>query len=44
MEYLGYILTRDGIKPQQNKEQVMLALAPPRNVKELLIPGDGSIS
>ncbi len=35
MEYLGYILTRDGIKPQPNKVQAMLALAPPRNVKEL---------
>ncbi len=34
-EYLGYILTRDGIKPQPNKVQAMLALAPPRNVKEL---------
>jgi hypothetical protein len=35
MEYLGYILTRDGIKPQPNKVQAILALAPPRNVKEL---------
>jgi hypothetical protein len=35
MEYLGYILTRDGIKPQPNKVQAMLALAPPRNVREL---------
>ena len=26
-EYLGYILTRDGIKPQSNKVQAMLALA-----------------
>ena len=34
-EYLGYILTRDGIKPQSNKVQAMLALALPRNVKEL---------
>jgi hypothetical protein len=34
-EYLGYILTREGIKPQSNKVQVILALAPPRNVKEL---------
>ncbi len=34
-EYLGYILTRDGIKPQSNKVQVILALTPPRNVKEL---------
>ena len=34
-EYLGYVLTRDGIKPQVNKVQAILALAPPRNVKEL---------
>ncbi len=34
-EYLGYILTRDGIKPQSNKVQAILALTPPRNVKEL---------
>ena len=34
-EYLGYILTRDGIKPQSNKVQAILALAPPKNVKEL---------
>ncbi len=25
MEYLGYILTRNGIKPQPNKVQAMLA-------------------
>ncbi len=34
-EYLGYVLMRDGIKPQSNKVQAMLALALPRNVKEL---------
>ena len=34
-ECLGYILTRDGIKPQPSKVQVMLALELPRNVKEL---------
>ncbi len=34
-EYLGYILTRDGIKPQQNKVQAILTLALPRNIKEL---------
>jgi hypothetical protein len=34
-EYLGYILTRDGIKPQPNKVQAILALNPPTNVKEL---------
>ena len=35
MEYFGYILTRDSIRPQWNKVQAMFALAPPRNVKEL---------
>ena len=34
-EYLGYVLTRDGIKPQSNKVQAILALTPPTNVKEL---------
>ncbi len=34
-EYLGYILTREGIKPQSNKVQAILALAPPRNIKKL---------
>ena len=34
-EYLGYILTGDGIKPQPDKVQAMLALALPRNVKKL---------
>ncbi len=32
---LGYILTRNGIKPQANKVQTILALNPPKNVKEL---------
>ncbi len=35
IEYLGYILTRDCIKPQSNKVQVILANQPPTNVKEL---------
>ncbi len=35
IEYLGYILTRDGIKPQPKKVQAILALNPPNNVKEL---------
>ncbi len=34
-EYLGYILTRGGIKPQQEKVQAILILNPPNNVKEL---------
>ncbi len=35
IEYLGYILTRYGIKPQSNKVQAILAIQPPTNVKEL---------
>ncbi len=35
IEYLGCILTREGIKPQPKKVQVILALYPPNNVKEL---------
>ena len=34
-EYLGYILTRDGIKPQSKKIEAILAINPPTNVKEL---------
>jgi hypothetical protein len=35
IEYLGYILTREGIKPQLKKVQAILALNPPHNMKEL---------
>jgi hypothetical protein len=35
IEYLGYILTRDGIKPQSNKVQAILAIQQPTNVKQL---------
>ena len=35
IEYLGYILTREGIKPQPEKVKAILALNPPHNVKEL---------
>ena len=35
IEYLGYILTRDGIKPQQRKVEAILALQPPTTVKQL---------
>jgi hypothetical protein len=36
MEYLKYILTRDGItKPQSKKIEAILAINPPTNVKEL---------
>ncbi len=34
-EYLGYIVTRGGIKPHKKKIQAILALNPPNNVKEL---------
>jgi hypothetical protein len=34
-EYLGYILTRNGIKPQPKKVQSILALNLPNNIKEL---------
>ena len=34
-EYLGYVISRDGIRPQSNKVQAMLAINPPKNVKEL---------
>ena len=34
-EYLGYILAREGIKPQQKKVQAILVINPPNNVKEL---------
>jgi hypothetical protein len=35
IEYLGYILTRGGIKPQPKKVQPIRVLNPPNNVKEL---------
>jgi hypothetical protein len=35
IEHLGYILTREGIKPQPKKVQAILTLSPPNNVKEL---------
>jgi hypothetical protein len=35
IEYLDYILTRDGIKPQPKKVQAILAINPPNNVEEL---------
>jgi hypothetical protein len=33
IEYQGYILTRDGIKPQSKKVQGILAIQPPKGVK-----------
>ncbi len=35
IEYLGYILTRDGIKPQSDKVQAILAIKPPTGVRQL---------
>ncbi len=35
IEYLGYILTRDGIKPQSNKVQAILGIKPPTGVRQL---------
>ena len=35
MEYLGYILTRIGIKPQPKKVKAILAITPPKQVKDL---------
>jgi hypothetical protein len=35
IEYLGYILTRDGIKPHSNKVQEIPAIQLPTNVKQL---------
>jgi hypothetical protein len=35
IKYLGYILTREGNKPQPKKVQAILMLSPPNNVKEL---------
>jgi hypothetical protein len=33
IEYMGYILTRDGIKPKSNKVQTILAIQPTTGVK-----------
>jgi hypothetical protein len=35
IEHLGYVLTRDGIKPQSNKVQAILVIEPPTGVKQL---------
>ena len=34
-EYLGYIFTRGGVKPQEKKLQAILAISPPNTVTEL---------
>jgi hypothetical protein len=35
IEYLGYILTRDGIKPQCDKVQAILTIQHPKGVKQI---------
>jgi hypothetical protein len=35
IEYLGYVLTRDSIKPQSNKVQAILAIELPTGVRQL---------
>ncbi len=35
IEYLGYVLTRDGIKPQSNKVQAIFTIKPPTGVRQL---------
>ena len=35
IEYLGYVLTKDGIKPQSNKVQAILAIKLPTGVRQL---------
>jgi hypothetical protein len=35
MVYLGYLLTRTGKKPQSNTGQAILAITPPKQVKDL---------
>jgi hypothetical protein len=35
IEYLGDILPRDGIEPQSNKMQAILAIQPPKGIKQL---------
>ena len=35
IEYLGYVLTRDSIKPKSNKVQAILAIKPPTGVRQL---------
>jgi hypothetical protein len=36
IEYLGYVLTRDAIKPQSNKVQAILMIKPPTGVRQLI--------
>ena len=34
IEYLGYWITREGVKPLEKKVQPILSLDPPKNVKQ----------
>ena len=34
-EYLGYVLSREGIRPQHKKVEAILALSPPKTVREV---------
>jgi hypothetical protein len=43
IEYLGYILTKDGIKLQSNKVQAILAIQLPNGVKTKTLPWHGTI-
>lgn len=35
LEYLGYVLTQEGVQPLQKKVDGMLQIAPPKNIKQL---------
>ena len=35
IEYLGYLLTRAGIKPQPKKVNAMLRMQPPKNWRQI---------
>jgi hypothetical protein len=43
IEYLGYVLTRDGIQPQSNKVQATLTMKPPTGVREQILLRHGTI-
>ncbi len=44
IEYLGYVLSKDGIKPQSNKVQAILAIQLPKGVKTTkTLPWHGTI-
>ena len=37
IEYLGYLLAREGIKPQPEKMSAILAILPPKKVKNYVV-------